>query len=61
MVKIYQQTATTSPKYTNIELVGLSKDLTLTDADQIIIDGKVYNIVDPVPTRKYLQVFLKNE
>lgn len=61
VIKIYNQVNNDNPKYVDIVLIGITEDKTITDADQIVINQKPYNVKYVIPSGRYLQVLLSNE
>ena len=57
--KLYSNNSTNSPKYNDVEVLGITKDKTITDANQISIDGVVYNVLFIIPSGQYTQVMMK--
>ena len=61
MIRIYGQNNVENPLYTGVQLVGITKDFSITDAVDIVVDDKVYHVKFTIPSRRYLQVMLTNE
>lgn len=59
VVKIYQQTNTNDIRYIDVDLIGLTKDTTITDANQIIIGDNTYEVLQIIPSSRYTQVLMK--
>lgn len=60
-VKIHSQSLTTDVRYVEVEMIGLTKDNTITDANQVKIDGVIYNIEYVIPSSRYNQILMKKK
>lgn len=61
MITIYSQTPTSDVRYNNVDLIGLTEDDTITDANQIEIDGAKYNIINIVRTGRLNRILLEKQ
>lgn len=59
VVKIYTQNSVSDIRYAEVNLLGLTKDRSINDTNQIIIDGSSYNVLYVIPSGKLTQVFMK--
>ena len=58
-VKFYSSVLAPNPGYTDVDYIVLTKRRDLTPSDFLVIDGKNYRIVYVVPSRKYLELFIR--
>lgn len=59
VVKIYSQTNVSDPRYVDVELIGLTKDKWITDANTITINSQLYIIKRIIPSGKYNQILMQ--
>jgi len=57
--KIYMQNNTTDIRYVDVEMIGITKDTAITDANAIVIDNQLYNVLYVIPSNRYTQVLMK--
>lgn len=58
-VKNYLHNATSDVRYVDITLIGLTKDSSITDENQIVIDGTTYDVAYAIPSGRLHQVLMK--
>lgn len=59
---VAQKSNQLNPKYVDVTMVGLTKDIAITDADIVVIDGQRYVIKYIVNSpRSMIQVMMGNE
>ena len=58
VVKIYTQSNVEDPKYVDVDMIGITKDKDITDANQIEIGDDRYNVKFIIPSGRYCQVFM---
>lgn len=59
MVKVYSQSNVSDVRYNDVTNIGLTKDSSITDENQIIIDGVTYNVLYVIPSGRLHQVLMK--
>lgn len=59
VVKIYAQSNVQAPIFNEVEIIGITKDFTISEENQIQFDSKKYNVLHTIPSGKYLQVLMK--
>lgn len=59
VVKNYVTTNVSDIRYANVELIGLTKDFTIEDKNDIRIDNCLYNVLYVKPTSRLNQVFMR--
>lgn len=50
--RIFSQVNIDNPKYVDIDVIGLTDDKNITDANQIVIDDDVYNVKYVIPSSR---------
>lgn len=58
-VKVYSQSNVSDIRYTEVTNIGLTKDSSITDENQIVIDGATYNVLYVIPSGRLHQVLMK--
>lgn len=61
VVKIYKQTNVDDIRFTDVTDIGLTYDKTITDANEVIIDGNHYNVLYVIPSNRLYQILLKKK
>lgn len=56
--KIYTQNNVDDPKYVDVDMLGLTKETNITDANQIEIDNVKYNIKYIIPSGRLTQILM---
>lgn len=59
VVKIYSQTNVSDVRYCDITNIGLTHDASITDENQIIVDGTTYDVLYVIPSGRLHQVLMK--
>jgi len=59
--KTYSQTNVADPRYVDIDLIGLTKDYTITTSNVIKINEDKYSVKYTIFTPRYLVVFMKKQ
>ena len=59
VVKIYSQTNVSDVRYCDITNIGLTYDASITDENQIIVDGTTYDVLYVIPSGRLHQVLMK--
>lgn len=59
VIKLYSNAIENNPLFNDVELIGITKDQTITDSNRIVVGAKTYDVVYVIPSGKYLQVFLR--
>ena len=59
VVKIYSQNNTTDVRYVDIDVIGLTYDKTITDKNEVVIDGIRYTVKYPIPSGRLTQILMK--
>jgi len=59
-IKVNTQNNVADPRYVDCDLIGLTKDYTITTSNVIKYDGIKYNVKYLINTPRYLVVYLKN-
>ena len=59
VVKIYSQTNVSDVRYCDITNIGLTYDASITDENQIVIDGVTYNVLYVIPSGRLHQILMK--
>lgn len=59
VVKIYNQTNVDTVQYVDVDMIGLTKDKEITDANQIQIGEQRYNIKYVIPSGRLHQILMK--
>lgn len=57
--KVYNQVNVSNPKYTDIEMIGITEDTNILDSNQVVINGDSYNILYIIPSNRYYQILMK--
>ena len=58
-VKIYAQSNVSDVRYCDVTNIGLTKDTSITDENQIVIDGATYNVLYVIPSGRMYQILMK--
>lgn len=58
-VKIFSQINVSDVRYVDVDLIGLTYDNSLTDANQIKLDDKIYDIKYIIPSSRLNQILMK--
>lgn len=59
VVKIYTQSNVSDVRYCDVTNIGLTYDTSITDENQIIIDGATYNVLYVIPSGRMYQILMK--
>lgn len=59
VVKIYSQSNVDTVQYVDVDMIGLTKDTEITDANQIQIGEQRYNIKYVIPSGRLHQILMK--
>ena len=59
VVKIYSQTNVSDVRYCDITNIGLTYDASITDENQIIVNGTTYDVLYVIPSGRLHQVLMK--
>ena len=59
VIKLYRQSNIADIRYNEVTDIGLTKDASITDKDQIVVDGNTYNVLYVIPSGKLYQVLMK--
>lgn len=59
IVKIYAQSNVSDVRYCDVTNIGLTYDTSITDENQIIIDGATYNVLYVIPSGRMYQILMK--
>lgn len=59
VLKIYNQANVNTVNYVDVDMVGLTADKEITDANQIKIDEQLYNVKYSIPSGRLHQIFMK--
>lgn len=54
VIKNYNNTNVSDPRYVQVTDIGLTKDFSITDANQIQFGNATYNVLFTIPTQRYL-------
>lgn len=57
--KIYTQTNTNDMLYVDVDTIGITKCSTITNKNEIEIDGSNYNVKYVIPSGRYYQILMK--
>ena len=58
-VKVYSQSNVSDIRYNEVTNIGLTKDASITDENQIVIDGATYNVLYVIPSGRLHQILMK--
>ncbi len=58
-VKVYSQSNVSDVRYCDVTNIGLTKDASITDENQIVIDGATYNVLYVIPSGRMYQILMK--
>lgn len=58
-VKVYSQSNVSDIRYNEVTNIGLTKDASITDKNQIVIDGATYNVLYVIPSGRLHQILMK--
>lgn len=58
-IKTYSQTNVNDPRYTNVTMIGLTKDKAITVNNQIKYNNLVYDVLYVIPSARYYQVLMR--
>lgn len=58
-VKIYAQSNVSDVRYCDVTNIGLTYDTSITDENQIVIDGATYNVLYVIPSGRMYQILMK--
>ena len=61
VVKIYSQSNVDDVRHTDVTTIGLTYDNSITDENQIVVDGITYNVLYVIPSGRLTQVLMKKE
>jgi hypothetical protein len=59
VVKIFSQSHVPDVRYNDVSTIGLTYETSITDANQIVIDGDNYNVLYVIPSGKLYQILMK--
>lgn len=59
--KIYSQSNVQDPRYINIEMIGITKDKSITTSNSVVIDGEKFCVKYIIPSGKYNQVLMERQ
>ena len=59
VVKIYSQTNVSDVRYCDITNIGLTYDASITDENQIIVNGTTYDVLYVIPSGRLHQILMK--
>ena len=59
VVKIYAQSNVSDVRYCDVTNIGLTYDTSITDENQIVIDGATYNVLYVIPSGRMYQILMK--
>lgn len=59
VVKIYSQSNVSDVRYCDVTNIGLTYDTSITDENQIVIDGATYNVLYVIPSGRMYQILMK--
>ena len=59
VVKIYAQSNVSDVRYCDVTNIGLTYDASITDENQIVIDGATYNVLYVIPSGRMYQILMK--
>ena len=59
VVKIYAQSNVSDARYCDVTNIGLTYDTSITDENQIVIDGATYNVLYVIPSGRMCQILMK--
>ena len=58
-VKVYAQSNVSDVRYCDVTNIGLTYDTSITDENQIVIDGATYNVLYVIPSGRMYQILMK--
>lgn len=58
-VKVYAQSNVSDVRYCDVTNIGLTYDASITDENQIVIDGATYNVLYVIPSGRMYQILMK--
>lgn len=58
-VKVYSQSNVSDVRYCDVTNIGLTYDASITDENQIVIDGATYNVLYVIPSGRMYQILMK--
>lgn len=58
-VKVYSQSNVSDVRYCDVTNIGLTYDTSITDENQIVIDGATYNVLYVIPSGRMYQILMK--
>lgn len=58
-VKVYSQSNVSDVRYCDVTNIGLTYDASITDKNQIVIDGATYNVLYVIPSGRMYQILMK--
>lgn len=59
VVKVYAQSNVSDVRYCDVTNIGLTYDTSITDENQIVIDGATYNVLYVIPSGRMYQILMK--
>ena len=59
VVKVYAQSNVSDVRYGDVTNIGLTYDTSITDENQIVIDGATYNVLYVIPSGRMYQILMK--
>lgn len=59
VVKLYSQANINDVRYVEVTNIGLTKDNSITDKNQILIDNETYQVLYVIPSGKLTQILMK--
>lgn len=58
-IKIFSQVNVSDVRYVDVDVIGLTYDNSITDANQIKFDGRVYDVKYVIPSSRLNQILMK--
>ena len=59
VAKLYTQSNVQDPRYIDVDMIGITKYSGITTENEIVIDGKKYQVLYVIPSGKLNQVLMK--
>lgn len=58
-IKEYTHTATSDIRYSQADFIGLTKNYSINDTNDVVVDGKTYKIIYALATPRYNLLYLQ--
>lgn len=58
-IKIFSQVNVSDVRYVDVDVIGLTYDKSITDANQIKFDDRVYDVKYVIPSSRLNQILMK--